>query len=64
MPLYATKSGLREIKQVELWQKYHPLVPKHYHNECCPRPAKEVLDREKNMKKERGKQKQHEKKEK
>jgi hypothetical protein len=40
-------------------------VPKVYQDECCPRPAKEVLDREGNKKRRaKGKQKQEEKKEK
>jgi hypothetical protein len=63
-PLYANKPGLREIKQVELWSKYRPLVPKEFRDECCPMPAKEVIDREKNKKKEKGKLKRDEKKEK
>jgi hypothetical protein len=43
-PLYLTKQGLHEIKQVELWSKYHPLVPAKFLEECCPKPAKEVID--------------------
>jgi hypothetical protein len=61
-PLYDTEPGLREIKQVELWSKYRPLVPQQYQDECCPRPAKEVIDREKNKKKAKGKLKRDEKK--
>jgi hypothetical protein len=49
-PLYATKPGLKEIKQVEHYKKYRPLVPKKYWDECCPEPVKEVLDREKERK--------------
>jgi hypothetical protein len=63
-PLYATQPGLREIKQVELWSKYRPLVPKEYQDECCPMPCKEVIDSEKNKKNARGKLKRDEKKEK
>ncbi len=63
-PLYAMKPGLREIKQVELWSKYRPLVPKEYRDECCPMPCKEVIEREKNKKKAKGKLKRDEKKEK
>ena len=62
--LYPTKPGLREIKQVELWSKYRPLVPEAFREECCPKPAKEVLEREKNKKKAKGKIKRDEKKEK
>jgi hypothetical protein len=63
-PLYAVIPGLREIKQVELWSKYRPLVPKEYRDECCPMPCKEVIEREKNKKKEKGKLKRDEKKKK
>jgi hypothetical protein len=57
--------GLREIKHVELWSKYRPLVPKHqYRDECCPMSCKEVIEREKNKKKEKGKLKREEKKKK
>ena len=59
--LYPTKPGLREIKQVELWSKYRPLVPVEFREECCPKPAKEVIYREKNKKKAKGKIKRDEK---
>jgi hypothetical protein len=61
-PLYPTIPGLREIKQVELWSKYRPLVPEEFRNECCPKPAIEVIEREKNKKKAKGKLKRDEKK--
>ena len=61
-PLYLTIPGLQEIKQVELWPKYRPLVPEKFGEECCPKPAKEVIDREKNKKKAKGKLKRDEKK--
>jgi hypothetical protein len=49
-PLYATKPGLKKIKQVELFKKYRPLLPKEYWDECCPEPVKGVMDREKENK--------------
>jgi hypothetical protein len=49
-PLYSTRPGLREIKQVELWKKYRPLVPEKYRDKLCPMPAKEILEGEKNRK--------------
>jgi hypothetical protein len=62
IPLYANQPGLWEIKQVELWSKYCPLVPKEYQDECCPMPCKEVIEREKNKKKAKGKLKQDDEK--
>jgi hypothetical protein len=47
---YRTKPGLRDIKQVELWKKYRPLVPEEFRDELCPMPPKEILDGEKNRK--------------
>jgi hypothetical protein len=60
--LYPTRLGLREIKQVELWKKYRPLVPEEYRDECCPMPTKEVLDGEKNRKNAKSKLKRDAKK--
>jgi hypothetical protein len=37
--------GLREIKQVELYTKYRPLVPEMYRDELCPKPSDEILKR-------------------
>ena len=62
--LYPTRPGLREIKQVELWKKYRPLVPVEYQDEGCPMPTKEVLDGEKNRKNAKSKLKRDAKKEK
>ena len=64
MSLYPTKPGLREIKQVELYTKYLPLVPEEFREECWPKPAQEVREREKNKRKAKGKIKRDEKKEK
>jgi hypothetical protein len=56
-PRCATRPGfLKEIKQVELFQKYRPLVPKEYWwDECCPEPVKDILDREKERKRTKDK---------
>jgi hypothetical protein len=64
LPLYPTRLGLREIKQVELWKKYRPLVPEEYRDELCPMPAIEILEGEKNRKNAKSKMKRHEKKKK
>jgi hypothetical protein len=63
-PLYTVIPGLCEIKHVELWSKYCPIVPKEHQDECCPMPCKEVIDRERHKKKAKGKLKRDEKKEK
>jgi hypothetical protein len=60
-PLYSTRPGLREIKQVELWKKYRPLIPEKYRDELCPKPAKEILEGEKNRKNAKSKMKRQEK---
>jgi hypothetical protein len=39
-------------------------MPKEYQDECCPMPCKELIEREKNKKKAKGKLKQDEKNEK
>ena len=59
--LYTTKPGLKEIKQVELFKKYRPLVPKEYWDECCPEPVKDVLEREKERKRTKDKMKREDK---
>jgi hypothetical protein len=38
-----TPPGLRPIKQVELWKKFRPFVPRQYWDELCPRPSDEVI---------------------
>jgi hypothetical protein len=58
-----TKSFNREIKQVEMFKKYLNLVPVEYRAELCPKPAKEVLDGEKNRKNTKSKEKREVKKE-
>jgi hypothetical protein len=35
--------GLRPIKQVELYKKFRPFVPREFWEDNCPRPSDEVL---------------------
>jgi hypothetical protein len=35
--------GLRPIKQVELYKKFRPFVPREFWEDTCPRPSDEVL---------------------
>jgi hypothetical protein len=35
--------GLRPIKQVELYKKFLPFVPREFWEETCPKPSKAVL---------------------
>jgi hypothetical protein len=35
--------GLRPIKQVELFKKFHPYVPRQFWAETCPRPSDEIM---------------------
>ena len=37
------KPGLRPIKQVELFEKFRPLVPEHLQDAICPKPTAEVM---------------------
>jgi hypothetical protein len=43
LPKSMIAPGLREIKQVELYTKYRPLVPEQYWDELCPKPSDEVI---------------------
>jgi hypothetical protein len=36
--------GLRQIKQVELYKKFRPCVPRKYWAETCPKTTDEVID--------------------
>jgi hypothetical protein len=38
-----TPPGFRPIKQVELWKKFRPFVPRQYWDELCPRPSDEAI---------------------
>lgn len=54
--------GLREIKQVELYTKYRPLIPEKYRDGLCPQPSDKVMKSVKLDRKEKqnGKRKQNE----
>ena len=47
-----SQPGLSEIKQVELYSKWRPLLPEQYQDEMCPKPSDNVLE---NVKKDRAK---------
>jgi hypothetical protein len=36
--------GLRPIKQVDLYEKFRPYVPRQYWDKTCPKPSDEVLE--------------------
>jgi hypothetical protein len=46
-PLYSSRPGLKEIKQCELYNKYRPLLTLEYRDILCPKPADDVLARDK-----------------
>ena len=57
--------GLREIKQVELYIKWGPLMPSDKErNETCPKPSDEVLAKVKDERNEKQKEKKQARKEK
>ena len=37
--------GMPEIKQIELYKKWRPLIPRAWRNNTCPKPKPEVLKR-------------------
>ena len=47
--------GLKPIKQVDLYQKWRPLVPNEYADEICPKPPDSVLAMVKNERAEKQK---------
>ena len=36
--------GTREIKQVELFIKWRPLIPEKYRDLTCPKPPPEIIE--------------------
>ena len=44
------RPGLREIKQVDLYEKWGPLVPAQFRDEICPKPSDKII---KSVKQER-----------
>ena len=45
--------GLKPIKQVELYQKWRPLVPEEFADEICPKPPDSILETVKNERAEK-----------
>jgi hypothetical protein len=43
LPKTMIAPGLHEIKQVELYTKYRPLIPEQYRDELCPKPSDVVI---------------------
>ena len=46
--------GLKDIKRVELYKKWHPFVPVEFQDEICPQPPENVI--KKNQKEQSDKQ--------
>jgi hypothetical protein len=46
---------LKNIKQVELFEKYCPFLPPHYRDVLCPEPSPPVIARVKGDKKQKAK---------
>jgi hypothetical protein len=44
-PELSTPSGMKEIKMVEIFSKWCPFVPVEYHDEICPEPPKDVIEK-------------------
>ena len=43
-------AGIADIKQVELYTKYRPLLPPEYQDIMCPKPSNEVMAKVKDEK--------------
>ena len=48
-------TGLKPIKQVELWKKWGPLIPEKYRADTCPKPSDEVINSIKERNREKSK---------
>ena len=55
-------TGLKPIKQVELYKKWRPLLPEEYADEICPKPPDSILEMVKNERAEKQKAKKAPKK--
>ena len=53
-PKVLNPPGLREIKQVELFTKFRPLIPEEFREELCPRPPDNVLAKISSDRREKG----------
>ena len=53
-------TGLKPIKQVELWKKWAPLIPEEFRAVTCPKPSDEVINsiKERNREKSKNRTKQ------
>jgi hypothetical protein len=56
-PELIVKPGLHEIKQCELYFKYHPVIPEKYHADLCPKPADDGINHVLHAKSDKGKEK-------
>jgi hypothetical protein len=52
-----THPGLHPIKQVKLWKKSRPFVPRQYWDDLCPRPSDDVIAQVKDDTSQKGKHK-------
>ena len=48
-------TGLKPIKQVELYKKWRPLLPEEFRDSTCPRPSDEVINSIKERNREKSK---------
>ena len=46
----ANHNDIAPIKQLELYEKFRPLIPKQYQDETCPYPGDEIFYGEKRKK--------------
>ena len=55
------RPGLRNIKQVDLYEKWGPLVPAQFRDEICPKPSDKIIKSVKKERKEKRNTKQYKK---
>ena len=48
-------TGLKPIKQVELWKKWAPLIPEEFRADTCPKPSDDVINSIKERNREKSK---------
>ena len=48
-------TALKPIKQVELWKKWRPLIPKKYRDDTCPKPTDAIINSIKERNREKSK---------
>ena len=53
------RPGLRDIKQVDLYEKWGPLVPAQFRDEICPKPSNKIIKSVKEERKAKMNTKQH-----